>query len=463
MGIYAIGNLGSKIITFAMVPLYTFFVKDTGDFGYYDLCFTMILLLMSPFTLQLRDGAFRFVLETKDKTRHSQIVSFIYRTLLFNFVLFFVITIIFSLFTNINYLWYCFGLLVAMSFYEVIPQFARGLGKNQIFVASGIISSLGIGVFSIIFVVLLDMGIAGIFIANILARFVALIYIELRLQLLSDLFSLDIEIKEIGKDILKFSIPLIPSALCWWFTSFSDRWYINHFVGIEINGVYAIAARFTGIIQTLAVIFYQAWQETAILQYDSPDRDKFFSKIFNSYICLLAILLTAYAFLLKMFYPMIVDANYQGSVNYIYLMGISALLFALVYFFDMGYQCAKDTKRMLPSIMLATIVNLVCNYFLVMYFGEYGAILTTIITYLFLFAYRLHDMKHYFKLNFYPSTIIAALLIPLGVLPYHFIENFWLLFLYMIVACGVAFMSISKETRNEILNKILQKTRLKKQ
>jgi Na+/serine symporter len=55
LGIYAIGNLGSKIITFAMVPLYTFFVKDTGDFGYYDLCLTVIFLIMPFVTLQLRD------------------------------------------------------------------------------------------------------------------------------------------------------------------------------------------------------------------------------------------------------------------------------------------------------------------------------------------------------------------------------------------------------------------------
>ena len=38
IGVYAIGNIGSKLITFLMVPLYTYFVHDTGDFGYYDVC-----------------------------------------------------------------------------------------------------------------------------------------------------------------------------------------------------------------------------------------------------------------------------------------------------------------------------------------------------------------------------------------------------------------------------------------
>ena len=37
IGIYAIGNIGSKLITFLMVPMYTHYI-NTSDFGYYDVC-----------------------------------------------------------------------------------------------------------------------------------------------------------------------------------------------------------------------------------------------------------------------------------------------------------------------------------------------------------------------------------------------------------------------------------------
>ena len=63
IGIYAIGNIGSKIITFMMVPLYTYFVHDTSDFGYYDVCLTVCFLRMPFVNLQLRDGAFRVLLD----------------------------------------------------------------------------------------------------------------------------------------------------------------------------------------------------------------------------------------------------------------------------------------------------------------------------------------------------------------------------------------------------------------
>lgn len=463
LGIYAIGNLGSKIITFAMVPLYTFFVKNTGDFGYYDLCLTVIFLIMPLATLQLRDGAFRFLLETQDQRERSKIITFIYRTLLTSVMVSLVATILLAMFTSIGYLWYCLLLLLAMSFFEVITQVARGLGNNKDFVAAGIISSLGIGVFSIILVAFGGLGIKGIFLANILARLVAIIFLELKLHIFATYFKCNMGLGQVGRDILKYSLPLLPGSLCWWLTGSSDRWFINHFVGIDANGIYAVAFRFNGIILTLSTIFYQAWQETAILQYNSQDRDNFFSKMFNTYIGVLAILLTAYTFTLKLFYPVIVDANYQESVNYLYPMGISAVIFALSAFFDMGYQCAKDTPRTLPAIFLAAVVNLVCNLVLVKYIGVYGAIITSIITYLVLFIYRLHDMKRYFKLSLYTSSIIAAVLIPIGAIPFYLVDAWWGLLVYMIAACILSYYSIPKGTREELIGKILQKTGYSKQ
>ena len=107
--------------------------------------------------------------------------------------------------------------------------------------------------------------------------------------------------------------------------------------------------------------------------------------------------------------------------------------------------------------MLAAIVNIVCNLMLVKYLGVYGAIATSIITYLVLFLWRLHDMKRYFKLSFYPSTAIAIIIILVGVIPFHFINSWWLSLLYMIVACALALMAIPKETLYEMKGKVIQK------
>ena len=453
IGVYAIGNIGSKLITFLMVPLYTYFVHDTGDFGYYDVCLTVCLLLLPFFTLQLRDGAFRFLLDCDDETQRRRIVSFVARTMASSLVITLLVAIVLALFTDIQHLGYAVGLLIAMSLQEVYSQVFRGLGNNRAFVMVGILSALGIGVFSVIFVAYLHWGIRGIFLANIIARLLALVLVEAKVRLITCHTSWNIRIGKVGRDIIRYTLPLLPGSLCWWLTGSSDRLFVTHFLGLDVNGVYAVAIRFTGIINTLAIIFYQAWQETAILQYHSPDRDRFFSRMFNSYIFLLGIILVGYVFLLKVNYGWLVAPQYHQSLNYIYPLGLSAVLFALSAFFDMGYQCAKDTSRTLPAIVLSAVINVILNFLLIKPLGVYGVILTQVITYTVLFTYRWHDMRRYFVLKSSSRSLVPVIVMLLSAIPFYYCDGIVINIAYMALAIGAIIAACNKELRDLLLSK----------
>ena len=458
IGVYAIGNIGSKLITFLMVPMYTYFVHDTSDFGYYDICLAVCLLLIPFVTLQLRDGAFRFLLDCDSDTQRKRIVTFVSRTMVSTMSLTLVIAGAMALFTNIQYLGYAVGLLIAMSLQEVYSQVFRGLGNNRAFVAVGILSALGIGVFSILFVAGLGWGIKGIFLANIIARILALIVVEARVRLITCHTSWKIDSRQVAHDIIRYTLPLLPGSLCWWLTGSSDRLFISHFLGLDVNGVYAVAIRFTGIIYTLAIIFYQAWQETAILQYNSPDRDSFFSKMFNSYIFLLAGILVGYVFMLKVNYGWLVASEYRESLNFIYPLGLSAVIFAIAAFFDMGYQCAKDTKRTLPAIVLAAIVNVALNFTLIRPLGVYGVILTLLVTYLVLVIYRWHDMRRYFVLKINRRTLVPIAIILLSAIPFYYCHNTLLDITFMLIALVCIAASCSRDLRDLLLAKFRKHT-----
>lgn len=453
IGVYAIGNIGSKLITFLMVPLYTYFVHDTGDFGYYDVCLTVCLLLLPFFTLQLRDGAFRFLLDCDDETQRRRIVSFVARTMASSLLITLLVATVLALFTDIQHLGYAVGLLIAMSLQEVYSQVFRGLGNNRAFVMVGILSALGIGVFSVIFVAYLHWGIRGIFLANIIARLLALMLVEAKVRLITRHTSWNIRIGKVGRDIIRYTLPLLPGSLCWWLTGSSDRLFVTHFLGLDVNGVYAVAIRFTGIINTLAIIFYQAWQETAILQYHSPDRDRFFSRMFNSYIFLLGIILVGYVFLLKVNYGWLVAPQYHQSLNYIYPLGLSAVLFALSAFFDMGYQCAKDTSRTLPAIVLSAVINVILNFMLIKPLGVYGVILTQVITYTVLFTYRWHDMRRYFVLKSTSRSLVPVIVMLLSAIPFYYCDGIVINIAYMALAIGAIIAACNKELRDLLLSK----------
>ena len=79
LGIYAVGSIGSRLMTFLLVPIYSFFISPS-EFGYYDICFVVAMFAVPIISMQLRDGAFRYLLdattdEERTKKRFYKIVT----------------------------------------------------------------------------------------------------------------------------------------------------------------------------------------------------------------------------------------------------------------------------------------------------------------------------------------------------------------------------------------------------
>ncbi len=456
-GVYAIGNLGSKLITFLMIPLYTYFVEKPSEYGYFDLCLQVCLLMFPIVTLQLRDGAFRFLLDTQDTNERTRIITFTYRTLGISILSTTVLTFVVSLLYPIDYMWSTIALMVVMAIYEFLAQVTRGLGNNKAFIAVGLIASFGICLFSIIFVAWLKMGIKGIFLANILARVMSIVIVELKMRTFSQFFNLKIDLKDISVQMLKYSIPLIPVALCWLLTTTSDRFFVKYYLGLEMTGIYAIAVRFGGVIHTLSNIFLQTWQENAIQQYNSQDRDDFFSKVFNYYIYVLCLVLIAFTFTLKICYGWIVGSNYQESLEYLYLINVSTTLFAITVYFELPYQCAKDTKRAIPSIILTAAISILMNFILTPLLHIYGVILTSIISYMTLIIYRWIDTRRYFNLHFHGATLIPLCLILVSAIPFYLNENHLIDALYIVFTIIVLYLISPNELKSNLIRFFVNK------
>ena len=228
-GVYSIGILGVKLITFLLVPLYTYFVKDPAEYGYWELCLTFCMIATPAASTQLRDGVFRFLLgESSEKTREN-VLNYVYRQLGINLSIVLIISLCVFSVSDIAYLWQTTSLLVTMAIYEVYAQSVRGLGNNKLFVANGLLGTFAIGVFSVLFVALLDMRVNGIILSNIFGRWAAMILIEVRTRFVISRLNWRKIDWRLGKRILFYSLPLLPTAMGWWIISSSNRFFIKYY------------------------------------------------------------------------------------------------------------------------------------------------------------------------------------------------------------------------------------------
>ena len=156
-GIYTIGVFGTRVITFLMIPLYTYFVENPSNYGVWDLCLQATIFLLPLSTLQMREAAFRFLYDEDENAQKTKIISFIFRTLNSNLVIIALSVAALSLVWDFKYLWLTFLLLFSSSFHDVMCQVSRGLKRNDIYVSCNILNALLVALLSVLFVALLKM------------------------------------------------------------------------------------------------------------------------------------------------------------------------------------------------------------------------------------------------------------------------------------------------------------------
>ncbi|MCM1292310.1 MAG: lipopolysaccharide biosynthesis protein [Bacteroides sp.] len=454
LGIYAIGNLGAKFITFLLVPLYTHCIHNTSNYGYYELAVTVAFCFIPILSFQMNDGGFRFLIENKNFYRQRAIISFILPTIFYNSLILTAICGVISIFHPIPFLPYILAYGIIQTFYEVITQLIRGLGHTKLFVAGGITNSLLTALFSLFFLLGLHMDIDGIMLAAICARTATILAICIKGRIFKSYLRPRFQKKALSKALLKYSLPLIPVALGWWLIGANNRFFIEHYLGLTDTGYYGIVCQFTGILYILCFIFYQTWQQNAIEQYNSPGRDAFFSSIFNNYLYVLLILVAVFPYALRINYFWLVGQAYQPSGQYLFLNSVFVMISAIANFFDIGYQCAKRTARILPSLFAMVLINIGFNFLLVKPLGINGIIISSIIAFTFLAVYRAIDTRKFFKITPDSSVIFPFITFIAAFIFYYFPFTFLSDSIAVCVICIIAIITLPKSIKTTISNKI---------
>lgn len=393
--IYGIGNIGSKILAYIMVLVYSHYISSE-DLGYYDLILTTLSMFAPIISAQIQDAVYRYIIENKvnNKKIISSAISFLFLTTFFSEIAFLIFSAIFKLKYKLWISLYIFSL----TFYSLFQEILRGLKKNKIYAAIGIINSILMLVIEMICLIGFNLGVISLLAGNVISMLICIIIVVFTQNELNEVFKFNFD-TNILKQLLKYSLPLVPNTICWWIVNSSDRYIILLFLGTSANGIYAISNKFPTILTTITSIFHLAWQETALSEYNTDKRDILFSSIFKKYfkllfsMCLCAIPLT------QIVIELFVGPSYKTAWLYSGFLFLGASFSALSNFLGLGYQISKETNRSILTTIIAAVINLIVNVLFINYIGLFAASFSTFFAYLFLFIIRLKHTKRYFNLK----------------------------------------------------------------
>lgn len=460
--LFTISSFGSKILTFLLVPLYTSVLK-TSEYGTVDLIITIATLLISVFTLNISDAVLRFAIERKE--RQDEILSYGLQILLKGTFFFAVLLIVAYLMHLVNWKSYCYVFLFLYFFstalYQLLSGYLRALDKVVIVAVSGIVVTSITIISNILLLLLARWGLIGYMISIIAGNFGASLYCVFYLD-----YSWKSVIKKcdvhVQKEMKKYSIPLIFNGVAWWMNSSIDKFFITWICGIEMNGIYAVSTKIPTILTTFNNIFAQAWNLSAIKEFDKDDKDGFFTKIYNTYNSCLVILCSALIIINIWLAKLLFAKDFFEGWKYSSFLLISVVFSALSSFVGCIFSASKDSRVFAISTVVSAIINIVLNAMLISLWGALGAAVATAICFFAIWQIRMICARKYirWKTNMVRDYLAYALLV-LQVVLEHMAGHMYLgqtaIFIVLILMYRKYFVDILKKMYSIVKQKVMKK------
>lgn len=390
--IIAIGNLCTKGISFLLLPLYTS-ILNAEDYGAVDMVTTYSGFVAILLTLQLEQGLFRFLVEARDNPERQR--EYIQTALLIvTGVMLVFVTVGAYVLSRVSYAYTGYFLLnvVVHVFGTVILQIPRGMGHTGVFTVGNFIIGAATVLLNVLFLAVLDWGVEGMIVAGILGNTACSVYVVLRMRLHTYFRGLCIRSAP-AKEILRFSLPLIPYTLCWWVIGASDRVIINYSIGIAANGIYAIANKFSSLYNMASGIFQTAWMESAYESAEDQNRNSYYSRMINKsfrfYTAANIVIITLLSYVFSCF----VDSAYAEAYAYIPILLTAAMFHSVSAVYGAVYFTMKLTTHILGTAIVTALINVLVNLVMIREWGLYAAAFSTLVAYGILVGIRCLDMR----------------------------------------------------------------------
>ena len=450
--IIGLGKFSTQIVNLLLLPLYTSLLS-TKEYGLFDLFYTIGAFAIPFITLLFEESMFRFLIDCKNEDEKNNVLS---QTFIFIIRSTLIITLILTIISVVTKSLYVFVFLVYLISNIILclkNAALRGLGKIKEFSISNFLGSAVVILLNIFFIAVIKCGFIGLILSNVIAN----ITISIMYFIKADIFK-NIQLKnkdpKLIKNMLNYSIPLIPNSLSWNIINLSDRFIISTTLGTGSNGIYSIANKFPNFLDSLYGFFYTAWKESSAKAIKDNDHEEFYNSIKKYLHNILYSMIIIIICILPFVFDLLIKKDFSKSYIYIPVLLIAMYFNNMAGFIGGIFTAYKDTKVMGLTTSISAVLNILINILLIKHIGLWAASISTLISTLFVYIYRTIKVKKHINIDDKISFIQFALLF-LALCSYYK-QNF-LLNIFVLLICGIYSLYLNREMIQEVFYNISMK------
>lgn len=396
--LFSISNFSSKLLSILIVPLYTYYLNPE-QFGMIDLGTMLTQLIFPIVSLSIYESLLRFNITSKNNEVYLNNSLFI---LIIGSVISLCLYPIFLIVFNEIESLLLVLIVVLQMFFQTLSQYAKSIDKNGIFALSGFINTVLNLSFNIILLVIWNFGVVGYFVSIVLSLVIVNLFLIISLNIFKK-FNYNLIHKKILKEMIIYSLPLIPNSVMWWGMSSLNRPLITFYLSASMTGLYAVANKVPTFLNMFTTIFSQAWQISAIEESESADQSSTYSRVFEVFSTLLYLVSLLIILIIKYLFKNFINDSYELAWTIVPPLLIANIFAGFSSFFGISYTVNKKTNGVFLSSLLGAVINLVLNIFLLRIFGINGAAFSSILSYLVMTVIRYRDTVKFtnIKLNYW--------------------------------------------------------------
>ncbi len=183
------------------------------------------------------------------------------------------------------------------------------------------------------------------------------------------------------REMNRFGLPLVPTALFLWMTNFSDRFFLVWLADVAEAGLYSVGVRVASAMVLLLTAFRMAWPAFAYSIRDEGEARRTYAFVLTY----LTVLTAWVALALTLLSPWLVDLlaadRFAESSRVVGPLAFSTVAYAAYVVIAIGVGRARRTQFNWVVTGVAAVVNVLLNLLLIPTYGMMGAAIATVAAY----------------------------------------------------------------------------------
>ncbi len=451
-----------KAFTFFLIPLYTSYLT-TEEYGVINLAAGFYGVAATIVTMSLHSAVIRFYADYKDdKTKVKRLFGTTVTFILLVCAVFTAVLFIFKdivtryLFEGIDFfpvvlLSICIAIVSGL--YSVYQDIIKGMQQAKKSVLLSYVFFFMMLGGNILCVVVFKMKGVGVLLSALVTNAIMVIVMFIDLSK-SGLFCFCID-RAILKNLLKYSLPLVPHTLSYSVSNYASKVIINSSLSTAMLGIYSLASQLGNIADVILNSVQSAFQPWLFETLNSnPDGKKQVQRMTGILMWVYGLIFIGLSAYSKEVILIMSSSGYAEAWLYVPLIVVSIALKCPLYFINGYFYFHKDkTKYIFKSTLIYCIVNVAASAILIPRLGIIGSIISDIFamfvrTWILFDVMRREDPDFYSMGSFAKQSVISIVFIALAIVPSYFrqIDSLsWGEFFYkafiVLVYCGVMILA----------------------